>query len=93
MATETRNQSASLAEVYRSFFTDPAGSPHSKNEDIQFSNLPSECENQAHLCCHRVVMKKQIPISQLINTRTIGRRSLWKDVYIFCYLTLHMPGP
>jgi hypothetical protein len=39
-----------------------------------------------------VVMEKQIPISQLINTRTIGRRSLWNDAFIFCYLTMHMPG-
>jgi len=41
---------------------------------------------------HLVVMEKQIPISQLINTRTIGRRSFWNDAFIFCYLTLHMPG-
>jgi hypothetical protein len=37
MATETRDQSASLAEVSRSFFTDPTGLPHTKNEDISSS--------------------------------------------------------
>jgi hypothetical protein len=37
MATETRDQSASLAEVSRSFFTDPEDLPRSKNEDISRS--------------------------------------------------------
>jgi hypothetical protein len=37
MATETRDQSASLAEVFRSFFTDTSCLPHSKYEDISSS--------------------------------------------------------
>jgi hypothetical protein len=50
MATETRDQSASLAEVSRSFFTDPAGLPQSKNEDISSSQIyPNACGNQAYL--------------------------------------------
>jgi len=50
MATETPDQSASLAEVYRSFFTDPTGLPHSKNEDISSSQTrPIVCRNQPHL--------------------------------------------
>ena len=50
MATETRNQSASLAEVSRGFFTDPAGLPHSKNEDTGSSQTNSyACGNQAYL--------------------------------------------
>jgi len=50
MATETRDQSASLAEVSRSFFTDPAGLLHSQNEDISRSQThPNVCGNQAHL--------------------------------------------
>mgnify|MGYP001556267629 len=50
MATETPEQSASLAEVSRSFFTDPAGLPQSKNEDISSSQThPNVCGSQAHL--------------------------------------------
>ena len=50
MATETPDQSASLAEVSRSFFTDPAGLPQSKNEDISSSQThPIVCGNQLHL--------------------------------------------
>jgi len=50
MATETRDQSASLAEVSRSFFTDPAGLPQSKNEDISSSQIyPKACGNQGYL--------------------------------------------
>ena len=50
MATETRYQSASLAEVSRSFFTDPSCLPHSKNKDISSSQThPNVCGNQPHL--------------------------------------------
>jgi len=50
MATETRDQSASLAEVSRSFLTDPAGLPQSKNEEISSSQTHlNACGNQAYL--------------------------------------------
>lgn len=43
MATETPEQSASLAEVSRSFFTDPTGLPHSKDEDTGSSQTSRMC--------------------------------------------------
>jgi hypothetical protein len=50
MATETPDQSASLAEVFRSFFTDPAGLPQSKNEDMSSSqNHPNACGSKVYL--------------------------------------------
>ena len=92
MATETRDQSASLAEVSRSFFTDPTGLPQSKNEDISCSQtLPKHVET-SRFYGPSGSDGIQTPLSQLINTVTIGRRSLWEDVFIFCYLTLRMPG-
>jgi len=50
MATETRTKSASLAEVSRSFFTYPAGLPHSKNEDIDSSRTPRMCVETRRIC-------------------------------------------
>jgi hypothetical protein len=50
MATETRNKSASLAEVSCSFFTDPAGLPHSKNADTVSSQTSRMCVNTSRIC-------------------------------------------
>jgi len=50
MATETPDQSASLAEVSRNFFTDPAGLPHSKNEDIGSSRTSRMCVKTRRIC-------------------------------------------
>ena len=50
MATETRDQSASPAEVSRSFITDPPGLLNSKGEGTSSSQTHSNvCGNQAHL--------------------------------------------
>lgn len=49
MATETRDLSASLADVSRSFFTDPAGLPHPMNEDLRSSQTHIGVWNQAYL--------------------------------------------
>ena len=50
MATETPDQSASLAEVSRSFFTDPAGLTQSKNEYIDSSRPPPNVCETRRIC-------------------------------------------
>ena len=91
MATETPDQSASLAEVSRRFITDPAGLPHSRNEGTSRSQTyPNVCGNQPHLWITLIVMEKLFPVSQLMTPEPLARRLLWNDVFIFCYLALHM---
>ena len=58
MATETPDQSASLAEVSRSFFTDPAGLTQSKNEYIDSSRPHRMCVKPGASVNHLVVMEK-----------------------------------